>query len=105
MRISDWSSDVCSSDLEATAGMKEGDMLPGETAFRLYDTYGFPYDLTEDALRAQSLGVDRSGFDAAMAQQRAAARAAWKEIGRASWRERGGRNVEISVVAVSIKKK
>src|SRR3546814_2053912 len=61
--------------------MKEGDMLPGETAFRLYDTYGFPYDLTEDALRAQSLGVDRSGFDAAMAQQRAAARAAWKGSG------------------------
>src|SRR3546814_3065195 len=56
-------------------------MLPGETAFRLYDTYGFPYDLTEDALRAQSLGVDRSGFDAAMAQQRAAARAAWKGSG------------------------
>src|SRR3546814_11461152 len=61
--------------------MKEGDMLPGETAFRLYDTYGFPYDLTEDALRAQSLGVDRSGFDAAMAKQRAAARAAWKGSG------------------------
>src|SRR3546814_13053693 len=56
-------------------------MLPGETAFRLYDTYGFPYDLTEDALRTQSLGVDRSGFDAAMAQQRAAARAAWKGSG------------------------
>src|SRR3546814_19697234 len=61
--------------------MKEGDMLPGETAFRLYDTYGFPYDLTEDALRAQSLGVDRSGFDAAMAQQRAAARAACQGSG------------------------
>ena len=66
---------------EATAGMGKGDILPGETAFRLYDTYGFPYDLTEDALRAQGLGVDRSGFDAAMAEQKAAARAAWKGSG------------------------
>ncbi|MGE4411876.1 MAG: alanine--tRNA ligase [Sphingobium sp.] len=66
---------------EATAGMGKGDILPGETAFRLYDTYGFPYDLTEDALRAQGFGVDRSGFDAAMAEQKAAARAAWKGSG------------------------
>lgn len=66
---------------EATAGMKPGDVLAGQTAFKLYDTYGFPYDLTEDALRAQSLGVDRAGFDAAMAEQRAAARAAWKGSG------------------------
>jgi len=66
---------------EATAGMNSGDILPGETAFRLYDTYGFPYDLTEDALRAQGLGVDRGGFDAAMAEQKAAARAAWKGSG------------------------
>jgi len=66
---------------EATAGMGKGDILPGETAFRLYDTYGFPYDLTEDALRAQGLGVDRAGFDAAMAGQKAAARAAWKGSG------------------------
>jgi len=66
---------------EATASMKQGDVLPGDVAFRLYDTYGFPYDLTEDALRAQGLGVDRSGFDAAMAEQKAAARAAWKGSG------------------------
>jgi alanyl-tRNA synthetase len=66
---------------EATVAMKAGDTLPGETAFRLYDTYGFPYDLTEDALRAQGLGVDRAGFDAAMAEQKAAARAAWKGSG------------------------
>jgi alanyl-tRNA synthetase len=66
---------------EATASMREGDTLPGEVAFRLYDTYGFPYDLTEDALRAQGLGVDRTGFDAAMAEQKAAARAAWKGSG------------------------
>jgi len=61
--------------------MGEGDVLPGATAFKLYDTYGFPYDLTEDALRAKSLGVDREGFDKAMAEQKAAARAAWKGSG------------------------
>ena len=61
--------------------MGEGDVLPGATAFKLYDTFGFPYDLTEDALRAKSLGVDREGFDKAMAEQKAAARAAWKGSG------------------------
>ncbi len=69
---------------EATAGMGEGASLPGETAFKLYDTYGFPYDLTEDALRARGIGVERAGFDAAMAQQKAAARAAWKGSGQAA---------------------
>ncbi|MGE5721476.1 MAG: alanine--tRNA ligase [Sphingomonadales bacterium] len=66
---------------EATAAMKPGDVLPGEVAFRLYDTFGFPYDLTEDALRAQGFGVDRTGFDSSMAEQKAAARAAWKGSG------------------------
>ena len=66
---------------EATGGMAAGETLPGDVAFRLYDTYGFPYDLTEDALRAQGFGVDRGGFDAAMAEQKAAARAAWKGSG------------------------
>ena len=66
---------------EATAGMKTGETLPGQVAFKLYDTFGFPYDLTEDALRAQGLGVDRAGFDAAMGEQKAAARAAWKGSG------------------------
>ncbi|KTE20232.1 alanine--tRNA ligase [Sphingopyxis sp. H050] len=66
---------------EATAQMGKGDTLPGEVAFKLYDTYGFPYDLTEDALRANDISVDRAGFDAAMAQQKAAARAAWKGSG------------------------
>ncbi|HZG08457.1 MAG TPA: alanine--tRNA ligase [Allosphingosinicella sp.] len=66
---------------EATGTMNGGDVLPGEVAFKLYDTFGFPYDLTEDALRAQGLGVDRAGFDAAMAEQKAAARAAWKGSG------------------------
>jgi alanyl-tRNA synthetase len=69
---------------EATATMGEGGELPGETAFRLYDTFGFPYDLTEDALRSRGITVDRAGFDAAMAQQKAAARAAWKGSGQAS---------------------
>ncbi|MBV9373072.1 MAG: alanine--tRNA ligase [Alphaproteobacteria bacterium] len=66
---------------EATGSMKPGDTLPGEVAFRLYDTFGFPYDLTEDALRAQGFGVDRAGFDSAMAEQKAQARAAWKGSG------------------------
>jgi alanyl-tRNA synthetase len=72
---------------EATAGMGEGGTLPGETAFKLYDTFGFPYDLTEDALRAQGLQVDRAGFDAAMAEQKARARAAWKGSGQAASEE------------------
>jgi alanyl-tRNA synthetase len=66
---------------EATAELPEGGTLAGETAFKLYDTYGFPYDLTEDALRARGLKVDREGFDAAMAEQKAKARAAWKGSG------------------------
>ncbi len=69
---------------EATATLGEGGELPGETAFRLYDTYGFPYDLTEDALRSRGIGIDRAGYDAAMAQQKAAARAAWKGSGQAA---------------------
>jgi alanyl-tRNA synthetase len=69
---------------EATATLGEGDSLPGETAFKLYDTFGFPYDLTEDALRARNISVDKDGFDAAMAQQKAAARAAWKGSGQAA---------------------
>jgi alanyl-tRNA synthetase len=67
---------------EATAAMEPGATLPGETAFKLYDTFGFPYDLTEDALRAQGFGIDRPGFDAAMAEQKRAARAAWKGSGQ-----------------------
>jgi alanyl-tRNA synthetase len=66
---------------EATKGLAEGDTLPGETAFKLYDTFGFPYDLTEDALRADGISVDRAGFDTAMAEQKRAARAAWKGSG------------------------
>jgi alanyl-tRNA synthetase len=69
---------------EATGDLVQGGELDGEVAFRLYDTYGFPYDLTEDALRARGIGVDREGFDAAMARQKAAARAAWKGSGEAA---------------------
>ncbi len=56
-------------------------MLPGEVIFRLYDTYGFPLDLTEDILRGEGLGIDQAGFDAAMKRQRERARAAWKGSG------------------------
>jgi alanyl-tRNA synthetase len=66
---------------EAVTGMSKGDTLAGETAFKLYDTYGFPYDLTEDALRSNGFGIDRAGFDSAMANQKAMARAAWKGSG------------------------
>jgi alanyl-tRNA synthetase len=66
---------------EATASMKPGDTLSGDVAFKLYDTFGFPFDLTEDALRVQSFGVDRAGFDEGMAKQKAMARAAWKGSG------------------------
>ncbi len=69
---------------ETTAGLGSGSKLPGETAFRLYDTFGFPYDLTEDALRPRGITVDRDGFDTAMARQKAAARAAWKGSGDAA---------------------
>jgi alanyl-tRNA synthetase len=66
---------------EATEELPQGGTLSGETAFKLYDTYGFPYDLTEDALRARGLNVDRGAFDTAMAAQKAVARAAWKGSG------------------------
>jgi alanyl-tRNA synthetase len=69
---------------EATSGMGTGKVLPGDIAFRLYDTFGFPYDLTEDALRGRGISVDRAGFDAAMAKQKADARAAWAGSGEAA---------------------
>lgn len=69
---------------DATAKLKKGDVLPGETAFKLYDTYGFPLDLTEDALRARGVAVDTKGFDAAMERQKAEARKAWKGSGEAA---------------------
>ncbi len=69
---------------EATARLVPGAALDGETAFRLYDTYGFPLDLTEDALRGRGLAVDTDGFRTAMERQRAEARAAWAGSGEAA---------------------
>jgi alanyl-tRNA synthetase len=67
----------------ATEKLGEGEPLAGEVAFSLYDTYGFPLDLTQDALREQGRVVDIAGFDAAMAEQRRRARAAWAGSGEA----------------------
>ncbi len=64
------------------AGLAAGQPLPGDVAFRLYDTYGFPLDLTQDALRGQGIAVDVAGFDTAMAEQKAKARAAWSGSGQ-----------------------
>lgn len=64
--------------------LTEGQNLSGETAFKLYDTFGFPLDLTQEALRARKIGVDKDGFDAAMARQRAEARKAWTGSGEAA---------------------
>ena len=64
--------------------LPEGANLPGETAFKLYDTYGFPLDLTQDALREKGRAVDTDGFDAAMEEQKAKARAAWSGSGEAA---------------------
>ncbi|MEM6588578.1 MAG: alanine--tRNA ligase [Pseudomonadota bacterium] len=65
-------------------GLDDGAALPGATAFKLYDTYGFPLDLTQDALREKGLEVDVDGFDTAMAEQKAKARAAWSGSGEAA---------------------
>ncbi len=64
--------------------LSEGANLSGAAAFKLYDTFGFPLDLTQDALREKGLGVDTDGFDAAMAEQKAKARAAWSGSGEAA---------------------
>jgi len=69
---------------EEVAKLGAAKTLSGETAFRLYDTYGFPLDLTQDALRRKGLSVDEAGFDAAMKAQKAAARAAWAGSGDAA---------------------
>ena len=65
------------------AGLGAGAALPGAAAFKLYDTYGFPLDLTQDALREKGREVDVQGFDVAMAEQKAKARAAWSGTGAA----------------------
>jgi alanyl-tRNA synthetase len=66
---------------DETRGLGKGGTLKGEIAFRLYDTYGFPLDLTQDVLRARGITVDTAGFDKAMDEQRAKARAAWAGSG------------------------
>ncbi|QTL05692.1 alanine--tRNA ligase [Aquabacter sp. L1I39] len=69
---------------EESAGLVSGARFPGDVAFKLYDTYGFPLDLTEDALRGRGIHVDTEAFNAAMARQRADARAAWAGSGEAA---------------------
>ena len=69
---------------DETDKLGAGAALPGEIAFRLYDTYGFPLDLTQDILRGQGRGLDQAGFDDAMARQKAAARKAWAGSGEAA---------------------
>ena len=67
-----------------TARLGEGETLAGEVAFKLYDTYGFPLDLTQDILRGQGRAVETAGFDKAMERQRAAARKSWTGSGEAA---------------------
>jgi alanyl-tRNA synthetase len=66
---------------EATAGLSKGGVLPGDVAFKLYDTFGFPLDLTQDVLRARDMTVDETGFNAAMDEQRARSQESWKGSG------------------------
>jgi alanyl-tRNA synthetase len=66
---------------DEVTSLPQGGALPGATAFKLYDTFGFPLDLTQDALREKGLSVDTDGFDSAMAAQKAKARAAWAGSG------------------------
>ena len=66
---------------DETRDLKAGDTLKGSVAFKLYDTFGFPLDLTQDVLRAREIAVDNEGFDKAMDEQRAKARAAWAGSG------------------------
>ena len=69
---------------EKSSSLKKGDMFDGETAFTLYDTYGFPLDLTQDALRNRGIGVDLASFTDAMERQKAKARASWAGSGDTS---------------------
>ena len=66
---------------EETQGLSQGDVFSGTTAFKLYDTYGFPLDLTQDILRGRGMAVDSASFDTAMAEQKDMARAAWSGSG------------------------
>jgi alanyl-tRNA synthetase len=66
---------------ESCADLTAGSVVSGDIAFKLYDTYGFPYDLTVDILRGRDISVDEAGFNAAMQEQKTRARAAWKGSG------------------------
>ncbi len=70
--------------LEDEAAKAKGGLFSGEAAFRLYDTYGFPLDLTSDILRRRNIAIDNAGFEAAMAEQKTRARAAWSGSGDAA---------------------
>nr|QDP20879.1 alanine--tRNA ligase [Bradyrhizobium cosmicum] len=69
---------------EKSASLKKGDMFDGDVAFTLYDTYGFPLDLTQDALKSRGIGVDQASFTDAMERQKAKARESWKGSGEAA---------------------
>ncbi|MCP3465205.1 MULTISPECIES: alanine--tRNA ligase [unclassified Bradyrhizobium] len=69
---------------EKSSGLKKGDMFDGDVAFTLYDTYGFPLDLTQDALKSRGISVDQSAFTDAMERQREKARASWAGSGEAA---------------------
>jgi len=69
---------------EASRGLEKGDALSGDTAFKLYSTYGFPLDLTQDALKLRGIKVDTDAFDAAMEADKGKARKAWKGSGEAA---------------------
>ncbi|MEQ1718565.1 MAG: alanine--tRNA ligase [Hyphomicrobium sp.] len=69
---------------DESGGLTKGAVFPGDVAFKLYDTYGFPLDLTEDALRPRGIAVDTKAFDVAMKKQKEAAKAAWKGSGEAA---------------------
>ncbi|GAA0626783.1 MULTISPECIES: alanine--tRNA ligase [Thalassospira] len=72
---------------DATDGMDAGATLSGDVAFKLYDTYGFPLDLTADALKERKIGIDEAGFTTAMEEQKAKARSAWSGSGEAATEE------------------
>ena len=80
---------------EAIAGLSSGDTLPGEAAFMLHDTYGFPVEVTQEICEEQGIKVDMEGFDACMAEQRERARAATKDDAEAAWSTYGSVQADI----------
>ena len=75
---------------EKSAGLKKGDMFDGDTAFTLYDTYGFPLDLTQDALKSRGISVDQASFTDAMERQQQEGARVVGGLGRYRQRERSG---------------